>query len=292
MNDIRRTVAFLLLFTAFAVALVYNALWQGRSASAGVSFLDVGQGDSELALFRSGASLLVDAGPDRSVVEALDKILPRRHIDLVVLTHAQKDHIGGLPFILERYDVGAVIYNSAEEGSGKSAWEDTRELLRSKSVPLILCRAGDRIKIGQDEARILYPPTTIENGTDLNESVIVLRSVIDGISYLFMADAGFPAEKALGLLGKQLRSDVLKVGHHGSKYSSSALFLDAVKPSVSVIEVGSKNSYGHPTVEALRRLEGSGARVYRTDKGGTTTIQRSGTGLRVFQEHPQGTGAI
>lgn len=270
-------------------AFLWLDIFSGWSRSvASIYFLNVGQGDSSLVIFPSpvrgqpGVKLLIDGGPMNGLVKKnLGQILPAsdRYIDLVMISHPQTDHFGGLLELLEDYDIGAVL-TSSEDGSTEF-WKEFERIRKKKGIPRILVSEGDRIVYGNSEFSVLSP--TADSGDDMNEISIAGILEILGIKTFFGGDIGFKKESELARK-YDLDVDILKVNHHGSKYSSGGEFLREVSPIFSVIEVG-KNSYGHPTEEALGRLENYGSKIFRTDVSGFIRMVIEGGKLRVYTQN-------
>ncbi|MDD5430926.1 MAG: MBL fold metallo-hydrolase [Candidatus Pacebacteria bacterium] len=243
-------------------------------------FLNVGQGDSELAILPGGIKALIDAGPANGLAKKnLEEILPinDRYIDLVLISHPQIDHMGGLPDILKTYKVGAVITNG--ESSENDVWREIQKIIKENNIPQISLAAGDKIKFNNAGIDILSPSG---GAASVNDSGLVELLDINGAKVLFTADVGAETEKYLANK-YDLDIDILKVGHHGSKFSSAASFLNKITPAISVIEVG-KNSYGHPTKEALSRLADIGSQIFRTDKNGIVKIAFKNKEMVIFTQ--------
>jgi competence protein ComEC len=271
-----------------AVLLVLNAFifWQVFAVSPNndlrLYFLNVGQGDSQLVILPGGVKVIIDGGPaNGAVLRELDKVLrpTDRYIDLVIMSHPQLDHFGGLIDILNRYRVGAFL-TSGRVGTAK-AFSDLANVLNKLDVRSVILGAGDKIYYRESRINILWPKPEFLTSEELNDSSIVAELISSNSKTLFTGDIGENIEKEL-LKTYRSTVDVLKVPHHGSKYSSSWDFLGVLKPKVAVIEVG-KNSYGHPTTQTLERLERVGANIYRTDKDGTVEILIDGKSVRVFK---------
>ena len=285
----------LLLFIAFLTVLdgvVWSLIFFPRASADefAIYFLDVGQGDGALITFPGGVQAVIDGGPPNGrLLAELGRILPLqdRYIDLVFLSHPQLDHFGGFIDILGTYEIGTFLGNG-KAGETKS-YEEFARIAEAGEIPQIALRAGDRIRYGDYAVEVLSPLPEQLGEKELNESALVLAlsaPAVDGAEArrsfraLFTGDIGAKTERLLA--GRtDLRAQVLKVPHHGSKYSSSAEFLAAVAPQVAAIGVG-KNTYGHPTAEALGRLEAVGARVFRTDLDGTIKVIVDDGVLRVF----------
>ncbi|MFA6552816.1 MAG: ComEC/Rec2 family competence protein [Patescibacteria group bacterium] len=243
-----------------------------------VVFFDVGQGDAALIRTPSHQNILIDAGPDTTVLSELGQVLPfyDRHIDLVLLTHCHADHEGGLAAVLERYGVGQVIWSGVGDGSpGCLAWQDAAQ---RKNIPVNIVFAGKKYSFGTVTMDILYPISydSVAGAKDLNETSVVSRLVYQNVSFLFTGDAPQDVEKIVLQQRIDIGSDVLKVGHHGSRYSSSPEFLQAVYPEYAVVSVGAGNSYGHPHLSTMKRLEHIGSMILRTDVGGDIVMVSDG----------------
>lgn len=236
--------------------------------------LNVGQGDAHL-LRVGGITVLIDAGKDAQVVDELDKLsFPGKYIDLVFISHPEVDHLGGLFSLIRRYSVGAVIFN----GQSTTLWEEATKVLSQKQVPFLSLFQGDRVMVAGGEFRVLWPSATT-SFQETNDRSSVLKFEGGEFRILFSGDISSLVEKEL--LGFDLQAEVLKVPHHGSKFSSSWDFLSSVSPLVSLVGVG-KNSYGHPTPEVLGRLSRVGAEIFRSDQQGTVKILSDGGVLRVY----------
>jgi competence protein ComEC len=249
-------------------------------------FLDVGQGDSELMVFPGGMAMMTDAGPTDAVLGSLEKALPgKRYIDLALITHPQTDHFNGYNFILDHYDVGAFLYNGRDDDPGVAEWVALKEKIKEKQIPFITLGAGDSVRYGNDEVDILSPDHEFDESAELNDTGLVEMIKTAHFRALFTADIGFNIEDWLTANIKDLRADILKVPHHGSKYSSGEAFLRAVDPSAAVIEVGAKNTYGQPGAATLARLASSTrAQVFRTDQNGNVEIYYEGGALKIERE--------
>lgn len=257
-------------------------LGDGRLA---LLFVDVGQGDAALVRTPKGHWLAVDAGPvDRQGRDAgtrlLVPLLARQGVTQLaglVLSHAHRDHVGGASALVRQLRVGAAI--EPGELFSDSAYEGWLTALSDRSVRWHPARAGSWWQIDGVEFRVLHPPARwARQGDDLNEDSIVLELRYGRFTALLMGDAGFVAESAMA--GSLPTADLLKVGHHGSRWASGESFLATVRPQVGIISVG-KNNYGHPAPATLERLSRAGVRVWRTDREGTTTVVTDGVSFDV-----------
>lgn len=255
----------------------YAYIFASGKEKTAVYFLDVGQGDAEMAILSGGgraARILIDGGPDRSVLSELSKIMPffRKRIDLISISHPQEDHMGGISYVAESFKTGWFV-SSGEIGKGE-AWKKLEGALEKNNVKAIVLAANDKIKYRENEILVLNPEAGKK--TDTNESSLVLLLKNPKMNILFTGDIGKKTEEKIFADLQKSREggkiDVLKVAHHGSKNSSSGEFISAIKPKISVIEVG-KNSYGHPTGEVLNRLAEVKSLIFRTDEKGTIKVE-------------------
>ena len=272
----------------FLVLIGFNSfVWyhvlSGEQNTLDIYFLDVGQGDSELIILPGNIKILIDGGPDKGVLFELAEIIPKtdRYIDLVVMTHAQTDHFGGLLDVVERYKIGAFV-TSGREGKSE-VWDEFLNLLKEKKVPVVLVGAGDLISYRNSSVAVLSPDKESLISEEINESSVILGLNSEGIVALFTGDMGFETENRL-VEKYDMDTDVLKVPHHGSKFSTGLNFLAEATPKISVIEVG-KNRFGHPTEAALSRLRSIGSSIYRTDRNGTVRVTVKGGVLGVIVEN-------
>lgn len=250
-----------------------------------VDFLSVGQGDSEFIETPEGHQILIDGGPDSTVSTKLGQLLPSwdKTIDVVILTHPEKDHMAGILDILQRYKVDYFVWTGIirDDAGNKRLNTLLQAVQTQQQTKIITARAGQKIKAGNVLIDVLFPFESL-NGKELkdtsNDTSIVSRLIYGNNSFLFTGDIGSVAEKQLVDSEQDIISDVLKIAHHGSKYSTSNLFLAVVKPEYAAIEVG-KNSYGHPTAEVLQRLENFGITIKRTDKDGDVIFLSDGNNI-------------
>ena len=269
---------------AIAAAILWSRACGGPDGLLHVHFLDVGQGDSILVVTPSGRRALIDGGPDGYIAtQKLSETLPggARSLDLVVMTHLDSDHSHGLLEVLDRYAVGPVLSGpSAGRTEMTAEWE---QRLQRHGLTAVDVTAAYAIDLGDGVvARVLNPEAGQYSG-DLNNDSVVLRMTYGETSFLLTADIEMEAEERLIQDEAPLASTVLKVGHHGSKTSTSAEFLEAVSPSIAVISAGADNPYGHPAREVLERLEASvGAdNIFRTDLSGNIEVISDGKSVWV-----------
>ncbi len=275
----------IILFLALCVldvSLYIQISGREKNRDLSLHFLGVGQGDSELVMLPGGVKVLIDGGPiNGKALSELSKILPGtdRYIDLVVMSHPQTDHFGGLIDVLKDYSIGAFLW-SGREGTATS-FMNLKEVMAEKGIRDIRVGKGDRIDYENNVIQVLAPWKSLMNSKELNDTTVVLELESKNTKTLFTGDIGSKIEDQLVADGLGV-IDILKVAHHGSKYSSPAEFLKTLHPKLSVIEVG-KNSYGHPTKEALQRIGAIGSSLYRTDEYGTVSVVIDGKAMRVYR---------
>lgn len=239
-----------------------------------VHYIDVGQGDSSFVELPNGETILIDAGiPSQGyVVTNYIKGLGYTDIDYVVATHPHNDHIGGLPTVLESFKVGKFYMPNKEHTS--NIFMTMLTAVQSNGCKAVYAKSGLSV-IDEGNLKVNFVAPVSSGYSDLNNYSAVLRISYDKSSFLFTGDAEDIVESELISSGQTITADVFKVGHHGSDYSSTTAFLNKVKPKYAIISVGN-NSYGHPTPEALTRLDDVGAKIYRTDEVGTIVVTTNG----------------
>ncbi len=267
----------LLVLLAVASFVVWSRALAQPESELSVSFLDVGQGDAILIEAPDGGRVLIDGGKGRAVLEALGDVLPLgdRRIDAVIATHPDFDHIGGLPDIFARYDIGMFIESGVKDDGADS--EALHEAVENEGLPAERVRAGMHLMVGGGAyLEFLFPDRELVS-VDANVGSIVLRLVYGDTSMLLTGDSPALIEEYLvDRYGEALRSDVLKLGHHGSKTSSAGRFLNTVAPRFAVLSYGCDNTYGHPHAEVLERLSRLGITSLHTCTEGTITFVSDG----------------
>lgn len=252
-----------------------------------IVFCDVGQGDGAYIRIKNQIDVLVDAGPNRRILECLGKYMPfyDRTIELAIISHQQKDHFGGFLYILERYDIKkfwmSQIYNSSR------SFDQLVEKIVSKDITLEFPNAGKKASIVDASVDFFWPSDEFiaknsfadsrtprlfrQTGMDLNDFSLIFSLEVNGIRILFTGDATpLILNKLLNLPSvtqyqSKIRSDILKIPHHGSKNGLTVEFLDLAGTTYGVISVGKNNSYGHPTKEVLDMLKAQSVMIRRTD---------------------------
>jgi len=242
-----------------------------------VHFIDVGQGDSILIESPNGKTMLVDGGvkgAGQQVVSYL-KELGVSKLDMVVATHPDADHIGGLIPVLNSIPIEQ-FYDSGKVHTSQT-FEEMLMLIDEKNIPYYVPKKGDLIEFDKDvTVKVL---NANEHATDNNDASIVLKVVYGHVSFLLTGDAGIALEKEM--MQNDVTTTVLKAGHHGSNTSSSEDFIRAVKPEVTILSYGEDNKYGHPHTEVVDRLQAIGSKIYATADLGTITVSTDGVNYSV-----------
>lgn len=241
-----------------------------------VYFLDVGQGDCALIVTPSGKQIVIDGGRDNSALWQLGKHMPffDRSIDMLVLTHPQLDHMFAFPEILRRYRVGRIVMTGIDYNLPR--YDEFLSLIREQRIPIWIADPAIDIDFGDGVVfDVVWPAPTLlgQSRKDINDTSIVLRLLHENGSVLFTGDIEEKGEMALLATGANIDADVLKVGHHGSKTSSSVDFLKAITPTLAVASVSKDNSYGHPHAEIVDRFKTLGIPLRMTSQEGTVDIE-------------------
>lgn len=273
--------------------IAWSVVWDlNKPGFLEVVFFDIGEGDSIFIETPQRHQILIDGGPTSAILEKLVDEMPffDRTIDLIILTHPEKDHLFGLLEVLKRYKVKNILWTGIIRETAE--WQEWKRLIEKEGAEIKITQSGqkiifpvvqnsyDRGNFGQLVLNILFPSENLEGHVlkDSNDTSIVAKLVFREISFLFTGDITKRAEKDL-----RVDSDVLKVAHHGSKSSSGSDFLEAVSPEIAVISAGKDNRYGHPHQEVLETLERYGITVLRTDRNGDIKIISDGSNLKILK---------
>lgn len=238
-------------------------------------FLDIGQGDSILIKTPQYRYILIDGGEDIQVLEELGEVMPywKRSIDLVIGTHADADHIGGLVFVLEKYDVHSFFTSDLEADDNNL--DMIKNIAVKRDIPLEELNEGDSINVGELRVDVLWPERDIKVEND-NQKSVVLKGDYDEFTFLLTGDIESGQEKELILEYHLSDVEILKASHHGSKTASSDNFLENVNPEIIVISCGKNNQYGHPAAEVIERIQNHNIEILRTDINGRIEFVTNG----------------
>jgi len=266
----RKLIYSILILFAILTAIIFSIVFSARKNNLNVYFLNVGQGDAIL-ISEGQNQMLIDGGKDGGLLlQELGKYIPfwDRKIEIVVATHPDQDHIGGLIDVLGTYRVEKILKTNAESDS--EVYQKLKEVISQKGLEKVDAKKDATVKFpGGTVANVLFPLTSLPEAVDeaSNDNSVAIELVYGENSFLLTGD--LPSAKETELINSRvdIKSDVLKVAHHGSKYSTGDDFLSATNPADAVISVG-KNSYGHPNQEVLDRLLRNKVNILRTDEMG------------------------
>ena len=279
---VRQAATILLLLIAVSIASWPLLTPSTATGFLQVTFLDVGQGDAAWLKTPDGWDILIDGG-EKAEGPGLVSYLQSHgvtDIEVLVLSHPHADHVGGLIAILQNMEVDEALTNCQSYDS--AIYQEFQQLLLDKGIPTTCVRDGHNFTWGGVSAAAVNPPEPLIS--DVNNDSVVLRISYSTIDFLFTGDIESGAESAILERAPPVEAEVLKVAHHGSGSSSTALFLAQVNPEIAVISVGTSNPYGHPDSETLARLRDAGATIYRTDLHGTIVVTTDGTTYSVQPE--------
>lgn len=247
-----------------------------------VHFINIGQGDATYIKTPGGADIIIDAGNKAKGNIVVDFLKKKKvdDIEVMIATHPDADHIGGLDEVLKAFKVESVYAPKVSHTT--QAYKDFLIAVKNEKLTIKTAKADVALPLKDVQAKFVGPVKDYAK-SDLNNWSAVLRVQYNKNSFLFAADAELASENDMIKAKKVLKADVLKVGHHGAKESTSVNFLNAVKPKYSIISVG-KNGYGHPTTQTVSRLKGVKSAIYRTDQKGTITAISDGTKISIATE--------
>jgi beta-lactamase superfamily II metal-dependent hydrolase len=252
-----------------------------------IAFLDVGQGESILIQAPNGQTMLIDGG--RSTNLAKSVIIPKlqewgaQQVDVLIPTHPDLDHIAGLVGVLENFPVKLAALTGQVHST--QIYERLLTAIRDKNIEALKVRTGTAIPFDPAvKIEVLAPDEDAVQDDDTNNASIVLKLTYGNTSFLLTGDAEFPENKAILNHGFDLRSTVLKLGHHGSRTSTNEDWLQRVQPQLGIISAGTDNSFGHPHPEVIAALEKLKIPYIRTDEHGTITVTSDGATVRATSE--------
>jgi len=251
-----------------------------------VTFFDVGQGDAILIETPLNQQILVDAGPDGTIIEHLSRSMPfyDRILDLIVLTHPHADHLTGLIDVFRRFEVDTVALTGVDYES--EVYETFKETLKKQQIKIINIGFGDVIDFGGGLVGEVWWPRSIGGKppfANINNASIVLKLDYKDFEVVLTGDAENDVlEEILDLIEIEEEIEVLKVPHHGAKTALNEEFIEIIEPKLAVISVGERNRYGHPAEEVIDFFESIGTKILRTDKDGTIEVMSNGSSWRIL----------
>ena len=249
-----------------------------------VYFIDVGQGDCILVNV-NGYNLLIDSGPSsarKSLLGYLDKLSISK-FDYVIATHPHEDHIGNMDAIIRKYHIGKFL--APKVTASTLTFENMVTALNDKNLKISVISTGSNsINLGKETSIMFYTLPNLNTDDELNLYSPIIKLTYKNISFLFTGDAELKNEEFLIKNEINLRSHILKIGHHGSSSSTCEAFLNSVNPKVAIISVGSNNKYGHPAASTLNLLKNYHIKLYRTDLLGTIILKSDGSSFSILYQ--------
>jgi len=297
MLHIKYKKSFFLFIIIFTILLLIT-LWvlYSKEKNLNIYFLNVGQGDAILIKSPYGQNILIDTGDGNFIIQELDKYLSwwEKNIDLVIITHPHDDHIGGINKLFHYYKIKKILYTGVVHSSPN--FLAFLENIQNNETPILIASKQNNIKLSPDQKKqlilkILYPKENFfqKEINNLNNSSIISKLIYHNTSFLFMGDAEKEVEEELindhqnNIIN--LRSDVIKLGHHGSNTSNTDTFLQSVKPEFGIIQVGKNNNFNHPSPRILKRLQRNNIQIYRNDLHGGIHVDSDGNKIKIQHEN-------
>ena len=277
-NEINKT--FALMYDEYGNALLKDSKEEkeqlvDKDNTLKIYYLDVGQADSIL-IDSNNEYMLIDGGNnnDGPLLVKYFQELGIKDIKYIVGTHPHEDHIGGIDEVINNFNINQIFIPDAITTT--KTFEDLLDSIERKNLTFTVPTINNTYTLGETTIKIIYTGT---DTSDLNNSSIIIKLTYKKTSYLFTGDATNITEKKI--LNKDIKSDVLKIGHHGSKYSSTENFIKKVNPKYAIISVGKGNKYGHPNIETINLLNKYNIKTYRTDELGTILLTSDGNNIEI-----------
>ena len=271
---IKKEIKILIAIIFLTVFLGFNVYSANKdSGKLRVNFFDVGQGDGIFIQTPDGIDILIDGGPDKTILEKLSNVMPfyDKHIDYLIITHEHEDHLRGAIEVMDRYQIDKIYYNKSS--AGPAPYSVIFEDVIQEETKLIEVNDLEVINLGKDKELKIYSfAQSLAGKSNTNNTSLMTKLSFEGSSFLFMADIESDLEEHVLEQDLELKADIIKISHHGSSNSNSTDFLAEVNPEIAVILVGLDNDFGHPSRRVIRRLERKSVQVYRTDLDGDIKI--------------------
>lgn len=271
----------ILVFGAISASLIF---YPQNDDSLNIYFLDVGQGDSILIQTKNNKKILIDGGKDKFVLEGLSRNLKSfdKKIDYIIGTHSDNDHLGGLLSVVANYDIGKVIVNPPADPKDKD-YTKLIKALQDKSIPYHEAYSGDALELDGLKIHFLWPDELgIQSIQDENERSITTLIKYEEFEIFSAGDLNKEGEEDIFNYWAGLDTEILKLGHHGSKTSTSEILLDKLTPEIAIVSAGKDNRYNHPSPEVIDLLKAKEIKVYETLGKGDVRVRTDGEGFEIY----------
>ncbi len=282
-NNLKKYVILILLLSSFFYTFfsyVQKNFFQVSNHNLQFHFIDVGQGDSSLIITPKGKTILIDAGDEAHAKKVLSYVREQgiEKLDLVIATHPDADHIGGMDKVIKNFDID--LFAMPDVSAKTNQYKQIQRELKAKKMKATRLYQGDEVQIDDDIDFEILSPVKGKKYDDTNEYSIVAKIVYKDTSFILMGDATMENEVDIINNVPDIDIDVLKLGHHGSSTSSSDYFITKTSPNIAIISCGKNNKYGHPHQEVMRVLKKHGVTPYRTDEMGDIVITSDGKEIK------------
>ena len=282
-NNLKKYIILILLLSSFFYTFfsyVQKNFFQVSNHNLQFHFIDVGQGDSSLIITPKGKTILIDAGDEAHAKKVLSYVREQgiEKLDLVIATHPDADHIGGMDKVIKNFDID--VFAMPDVSAKTNQYKQIQRELKAKKMKTTRLYQGDEVQIDDDIDFEILSPVKGKKYDDTNEYSIVAKIVYKDTSFILMGDATMENEVDIINNVLDIDIDVLKLGHHGSSTSSSDYFITKTSPKIAIISCGKNNKYGHPHQEVMRVLKKHGVTPYRTDEMGDIVITSDGKEIK------------
>lgn len=282
-NNLKKYVILILLLSSFFYTFfsyIQKNFFQVSNHNLRFHFIDVGQGDSSLIITPKGKTILIDAGDEAHAKKVVSYIREQgiEKLDLVIATHPDADHIGGMDKVIKNFDID--VFAMPDVSAKTNQYKQIQRELKAKKMRATRLYQGDEVQIDDDIDFEILSPVKGKKYDDTNEYSIVAKIVYKDTSFILMGDATMENEVDIINNVPDIDIDVLKLGHHGSSTSSSDYFITKTSPKIAIISCGKNNKYGHPHQEVMRVLKKHGVTPYRTDEMGDIVITSDGKEIK------------
>jgi len=282
-NNLKKYVILILLLSSFFYTFfsyVQKNFFQVSNHNLQFHFIDVGQGDSSLIITPKGKTILIDAGDEAHAKNVVSYVREQgiEKLDLVIATHPDADHIGGMDKVIKNFDID--VFAMPDVSAKTNQYKQIQRELKAKKMKATRLYQGDEVQIDDDIDFEILSPVKGKKYDDTNEYSIVAKIVYKDTSFILMGDATMENEVDIINNVPDIDIDVLKLGHHGSSTSSSDYFITKTSPKIAIISCGKNNKYGHPHQEVMRVLKKHGVTPYRTDEMGDIVITSDGKEIK------------